>query len=93
MGATREFWWDELEHTLLGDQPLPATLELEVAGVMHHWEFSAAATEAAVSPDTARAWEPWQDTHPSTRLTRACTVNSTICCSPSPPLSALLRWM
>ena len=67
MGATREFWWDELEHTLLGDQPLPATLELEVAGVMHHWEFSAAATEAAVSPDTARAWEPWQDTHPSTR--------------------------
>jgi peptidoglycan/xylan/chitin deacetylase (PgdA/CDA1 family) len=67
VGATREFWWDELEHTLLSDQPLPTTLELEVAGVVHHWEFSAAATEAEVSPETARAWEPWQDTHPSTR--------------------------
>ena len=63
----REFWWDELEHVLLGDRPLPATLTLEVAGVAHRWKLGADATEASISANAARAWESWEDTHPSTR--------------------------
>jgi peptidoglycan/xylan/chitin deacetylase (PgdA/CDA1 family) len=67
VGATREFWWDELERLLLDDRPLPSTLVLELAGVSRRWELGAAATDAAVTPEVARAWKPWEDSHPSAR--------------------------
>jgi peptidoglycan/xylan/chitin deacetylase (PgdA/CDA1 family) len=67
VGATREFWWDELEGRLLDDRPLPSTLALEVAGVSHRWELGPAATAATVTREVQRAWKPWEDNHPSAR--------------------------
>ena len=67
VGATREFWWDELERLLLDDRPLPTLLTLEIAGVTHRWELGDAATNVAVSAEAAAAWKPWEDSHPSTR--------------------------
>jgi peptidoglycan/xylan/chitin deacetylase (PgdA/CDA1 family) len=67
VGATREFWWDELERLLLDDRPLPAMLMLEVAGVTHRWELGDPATNVAVSAEAAAAWKPWEDSHPSAR--------------------------
>ena len=66
VGATREFWWDELDQLLLDDRPLPVSLVLQVAGVTHRWELGAD-TRGAVSAEAARAWEPWENRHPSRR--------------------------
>ena len=35
----RGFWWDRLEHLLLGDHPLPETLELGEAGQSYAWRL------------------------------------------------------
>jgi len=67
VGSTREFWWDELEHVLLGPHPLPAALTLEVRGVAHYWDVGAAGNQPICSGEAARAWEPWSDQHPSMR--------------------------
>jgi peptidoglycan/xylan/chitin deacetylase (PgdA/CDA1 family) len=67
VGATREFWWDELERVLLADRTLPSTLELAVAGVVRRWELGADAARATVSPEAAQAWQPWENAHPSAR--------------------------
>lgn len=40
IGAEREFWWDALDHVLLGRHPLPATLSLRIAGQEHQWELA-----------------------------------------------------
>lgn len=66
VGATREFWWDELGRVLLGDHALPATLTLEVAGATRHWDLG---TDRSDPPSAAalRAWEPWTDAHPTQR--------------------------
>jgi peptidoglycan/xylan/chitin deacetylase (PgdA/CDA1 family) len=67
VGAPREFWWDELEGLLLADRPLPASLTLAVAGRTHRWELDEDAAGVAISAEASRAWEPWQDRHPSRR--------------------------
>jgi peptidoglycan/xylan/chitin deacetylase (PgdA/CDA1 family) len=67
VGAAREFWWDELEHLLLSEHRLPPTLALQIAGVARRWELGDAAANPGVAPELARAWKPWEDTHPSVR--------------------------
>lgn len=67
IGATREFWWDELEQTLLGERALPAILSLQVAGVAHRWELGTDAARMTVTSEAIRAWEPWEAAHPSRR--------------------------
>jgi peptidoglycan/xylan/chitin deacetylase (PgdA/CDA1 family) len=66
VGAPREFWWDELEQLLLGDRSLPVTLTLPVAGITHRWDLGADA-QATISAEGARAWEPWENRHPTRR--------------------------
>jgi peptidoglycan/xylan/chitin deacetylase (PgdA/CDA1 family) len=60
IGSSREFWWDALERCLLRPRTLPATLELEVAGVVHNWTLSPEGEEGASS-----AWRA-NDEGPST---------------------------
>jgi peptidoglycan/xylan/chitin deacetylase (PgdA/CDA1 family) len=67
VGASREFWWDELELALLGNRPLPPTLVLEVAGVVRRWELGPDGASAPVSPAVTWAWKPWEDAHPTAR--------------------------
>ncbi len=59
--AGAEFWWDALELVILGPHPLPAGLELQLAGRPLQWTLDRAAREpaqgrwlAADPPPTAR---------------------------------------
>jgi peptidoglycan/xylan/chitin deacetylase (PgdA/CDA1 family) len=42
IGQAREFWWDELERTLLGPAPVPATLVVPVDGETLTWRLDEA---------------------------------------------------
>jgi peptidoglycan/xylan/chitin deacetylase (PgdA/CDA1 family) len=62
----REFWWDALERSLLGEHPLPPRLVLELAGEVRTWELSG---ESQERPTPARPtspagrigpWRAWQ---------------------------------
>jgi peptidoglycan/xylan/chitin deacetylase (PgdA/CDA1 family) len=43
VGSEQAFWWDQLAGLLLGPQPLPPTLALDVGGHLRHIELQAAA--------------------------------------------------
>lgn len=67
VGATREFWWDELEALVLQPDVLPPTLRLELDGRAHQLDLGAAARydEAQRRRDhSRRTWEA----PPSSRL-------------------------
>lgn len=57
IGGPHEFWWDELERTLLSTVALPPTLRLEIAGKGFEWELGA---DATLPETTLRASHAWQ---------------------------------
>jgi hypothetical protein len=63
IGATREFWWDELEQTLLGERALPAILSLQVASVARRWELGADAARMTVPTRGHPSMGPWEEAH------------------------------
>lgn len=58
VGSPHEFWWDRLDRCLLAVGPLPATLQLSVAGADRRWELGAAAAED-IDPNGRRI-NPWE---------------------------------
>jgi peptidoglycan/xylan/chitin deacetylase (PgdA/CDA1 family) len=67
VGASREFWWDELEGLLLDNHPLPPALTLGIGGTTRHWDLGAAAAEVDIPAAVDRMWKPWEDAHPTVR--------------------------
>jgi peptidoglycan/xylan/chitin deacetylase (PgdA/CDA1 family) len=67
LGATREFWYDDLERLLLQTHALPQLLELEIRGRRHRWNLDSAADLAdngyRISPD----WNISHEADPSPR--------------------------
>lgn len=39
IGQRSEFWWDQLHHLLLGDHPLPESLQLRISGRKRQWRL------------------------------------------------------
>jgi peptidoglycan/xylan/chitin deacetylase (PgdA/CDA1 family) len=55
-----EFWWDELERLLLAPGTLPPTLDLAIAGTMHHWDVGSAAVYQEEDRRRDRGRRAWQ---------------------------------
>jgi peptidoglycan/xylan/chitin deacetylase (PgdA/CDA1 family) len=69
IGKEYEFWWDELERLLLGSEPLPQKLNLDVNGKSYHWELGEATTYREEERKRDRTWCVWQqDAPPHPRL-------------------------
>jgi len=58
----REFWWDELEQILLGDQPLSPALTLRFGDREHRWDLSDLRHEPAYDRARHVSWRSW---HPA----------------------------
>jgi peptidoglycan/xylan/chitin deacetylase (PgdA/CDA1 family) len=56
VGGDREFWWDDLERMLLQPGALPATLDLSISGVAHHWSLGEASTYDAADQRRLAGW-------------------------------------
>lgn len=56
IGATREFWWDELERILLGPERLPGELRLAAAGKIWIWPLGEACEYTDDERRRDRAW-------------------------------------
>ena len=57
IGTVREFWWDDLERILLGEQSLPERLRLTLNGMVHEWSLPDAETRSATEHRVARHWK------------------------------------
>lgn len=67
LGATTEFWWDELERLLLAPQQLPSVVQITVDGTTRAFPAGAAATSMHASDGDPDRIPPW-DAAPTTRL-------------------------
>ena len=70
VGATVEFWWDELERILLGPHPLPAKLAIEIAEEVFEWHLDASRHLRAPEICAADRWKALADA-PSNRAPRS----------------------
>jgi peptidoglycan/xylan/chitin deacetylase (PgdA/CDA1 family) len=61
LGASHEFWWDELESLLLGSGRLPNILQLRVDGKTETWKLDEG---VGFHGDIYASWRAW--THPPT---------------------------
>lgn len=66
VGATREFWWDELERILLTTPTLPDTLRLRIAGSDLSWNLGDA---ARTRPPLSDSWNLVDRRDPTARHT------------------------
>lgn len=55
IGRRAEFWWDQLHHLLLGEHPLPASLQLTIAGRRRSWRISEQVAALGVPAPWTRA--------------------------------------
>jgi peptidoglycan/xylan/chitin deacetylase (PgdA/CDA1 family) len=67
IGATREFWWDELDRLLLQPGNLPETLSLRVNGRDFRWELGEAAAYSQDEHCLDRSRKAWEG-EPGSRL-------------------------
>jgi peptidoglycan/xylan/chitin deacetylase (PgdA/CDA1 family) len=63
----REFWWDELEHLLLGAGPLPRRLQLPIGDGSAEWDLGDAATLGDADVARHRTWNVETGTTPTPR--------------------------
>lgn len=63
IGATREFWWDELDRLLLGRHALPAEVTLAVADGVRRWPLGDAAAEGATPGSRAVRLQVLREMH------------------------------
>jgi peptidoglycan/xylan/chitin deacetylase (PgdA/CDA1 family) len=66
ISQNREFWWDQLDRTLLQTKLLPKTLHLTIDGTTHDWDLGEG---AGYGEDVAqhRNWRPWDKHDPTAR--------------------------
>jgi peptidoglycan/xylan/chitin deacetylase (PgdA/CDA1 family) len=67
LGATREFWWDELERILLNEHPLPPALAIPTGTQRRVLEPGKAAEPSPGLAESLRSTPPWKAA-PETRL-------------------------
>jgi peptidoglycan/xylan/chitin deacetylase (PgdA/CDA1 family) len=61
VGATEEFWWDELERLLLHPGSLPALLQLTIGGESREWDLGDAAFYSVQEWRRHRRWQVRED--------------------------------
>lgn len=66
-GREREFWWDELERVLLQPGELSASLEMEIAGTVHHWDLGDDRRYNVMMQQTHRSWNLLDEHAPTAR--------------------------
>jgi len=73
IGATREFWWDELERLILEPGRMPRRVRLAIAGEIAEWELGRAANYTQDDHARNRWWnvEAASDPGPRQRFYRA----------------------
>src|SRR5262245_3169820 len=67
IGSGREFWWDELERSLLGPEVLPEALSLTAAGRTWEWVLGEARHYRADTRESDRQWRATRHGAPSRR--------------------------
>ena len=58
IGATREFWWDELERIIICPENLPASLNLNLKGQKHFWDVMSSGDRKRVFWNVHRMLKP-----------------------------------
>ena len=66
VGESREFWWDELERSVLHSRELPATLDLTIGKVPYHRDLAASNYNSTCGRSPWVDWRAW-DTPPDAR--------------------------
>lgn len=67
VGSTREFWWDDLERTLLQTTRLPETLSLRINGQTHRWVLGDGSQYDVHAEPVHRQWRAWHGPEPTSR--------------------------
>lgn len=67
LGATREFWWDNLERMLLVQGRTPDVLTLRIGSTVHEWTMGNGSRDAGREPD--EGWRVERGGDPSPRHT------------------------
>lgn len=67
IGASREFWWEELDRIFLEPGTLPESLDLSIGGKLCHWELGEAARYDEETSRRNRRWKAWGEPDPTSR--------------------------
>lgn len=67
VGASREFWWDELELLLLLSPRLPRIIELTVKNQVHRFDLGPDAELSVLKRFQWRHWRAWHEHVPTAR--------------------------
>lgn len=67
VGATTEYWWDELDRILLRPGRVPGKARLTLNGKTEEWDAQGAARYSRLDAWKARRWRAWHERMPTAR--------------------------